>query len=132
MTKELDKIKELQSQVTKARAELRTLKSVAGLTPAKNYTHKEIEQIKAVPLPFNLEKAKKLGKKLNRSHRSIISKVKDLGIRYEAVPRVYNALPHVNKTALVNDILKSIGMRQGKKDYFTRTALLELHKRLVE
>ena len=193
MTREKDLKKDLaklQAERDDANAEIARLRKLVTPIKKENYTKEEMDTIKGVDKPLTLDKAKELGQKLNRSHRSIISKAKDLGVPYKAQPRKPQGEPLVSKTKLINQILdamsdklvelakthyiknshrdflgdwgvpnirdsknaepyiskekletmdkyiaiarKELGLKQVKRDYFSRKELLELHKILVK
>ena len=122
----------IEAERDKANAEIARLKRLVTPPKKQNYTKKEIDLIKDVERPLTLVKAKELGKKLNRSHRSIISKAKDVGVPYKAEPRKPKGKALVNKVELINEILTKLKLPKTKRDYFSRKELLELHKRLVK
>jgi len=135
MTKEKElkaDLANVQAERDKANAEIAKLKRLLTKPKKENYKNAEIETIKSAKPPLDLEKAKQLGKKLNRSPMSIISKAKDLGIDYKAAPRKVSSERLVNKTKLTNQVLEAIGMPKVKRDYFSRKELLEINERLTK
>ena len=70
-----------------------------------NYTSQMIEQIENAQ-PLNLEIAKKLATEFGLSHRSIISKAKQMGFEYVAKAKPAKKQAKATKADLVMEIAK--------------------------
>jgi len=81
-----------------------------------NYTEKMVAELRAAT-PLNLEKAKAFASEFGLSHRSIISKAKQLGLDYEAQPkRAASKRVGPTKADLLDGIRKALALPDREGD----------------
>jgi len=76
---------------------------------AVNYTAEMIAVITAAA-PLNLESAKRVGKEIDRSYRSVIAKAKSLDLVYISKPAPAKKPKPETKAEIVGDIAEMIGV----------------------
>jgi hypothetical protein len=79
---------------------------------AVNYTP-EMEAVLVAAAPFDLELAKKIGQEIGRSHRSVISKVKSLGLEYVAKKPEPKRITPETKADIVNQLEYDLCVEKG-------------------
>ena len=76
-----------------------------------NYTDKMVAQLTsdATSMDLDYDYAVEFASQHNLSHRSVISKIKALGLNYTPKPKV-QAMPRVRKAEIVSSIASAIGV----------------------